>query len=259
MVSTIGENNVLRIIIHGYLGQMGQVISNLIANDENFQLVAGIDKGAKNGVLPNVYGDIADYKYTADVIIDFSNPSAIDNILKYAVNNNTALVIGTTGYGKEEMGKLEKAAKIIPIFYSANMSLGINLLLNLVSKTASILGEDFDIEIVEKHHNRKIDAPSGTAYMIADKINKEFQNEKTYNFGRYSKERRRNPNEIGIHAIRGGTIVGEHSVIFAGLDEILEIKHSANSKNIFGKGALEAAKFIFKQDCGLYSMKDLIV
>lgn len=259
MVSKIGENDVLRVIIHGYLGQMGQVISNLIASDESFQLVAGIDKGTKNQVLPNVYGNIEDCKYAADVIIDFSNPSAIDSILQYATNNNIALVIGTTGYEKEEMEKLEKAAKIIPIFYSANMSLGINLLLNLVSKTSSVLGEDFDIEIVEKHHNKKIDAPSGTAYMIAHKINEEFQNKKIYSFGRYTKEERRSPNEIGIHAIRGGTIVGEHSVIFAGLDEILEIKHSASSKNIFGKGALEAAKFIFKQDCGLYTMEDLMI
>ncbi|NMA86417.1 MAG: 4-hydroxy-tetrahydrodipicolinate reductase [Tissierellia bacterium] len=249
----------LRVIVHGYLGQMGQVISDLIATDENFKLVAGIDKSAENQNLPNVYGNIENCRDTADVIIDFSNPSAIDGLLKYAVDHSTALVIGTTGYEKGEMKKLEKAGEEIPIFYSANMSLGINLLLNLVSKTASVLGEDFDIEIIEKHHNKKIDAPSGTAYMIANKINEEFQNEKVYNFGRYTKDQRRNPNEIGIHAIRGGTIVGEHSVIFAGLDEILEIKHSASSKNVFGKGALEAAKFISKQNNGLYSMKDLMI
>ena len=237
MVWKIGGSDVLRVIVHGYLGQMGQVISDLIATDENFKLVAGIDKSAENQNLPNVYGNIENCRDTADVIIDFSNPSAIDGLLKYAVDHSTALVIGTTGYEKGEMKKLEKAGEEIPIFYSANMSLGINLLLNLVSKPASVLGEDFDIEIIEKHHNKKIDAPSGTAYMIANKIN----------------------NEIGIHAIRGGTIVGEHSVIFAGLDEILEIKHSASSKNVFGKGALEAAKFISKQNNGLYSMKDLMI
>lgn len=249
----------LKLIINGYLGQMGKVVSGLVINDENFELVAGIDKKAgdyKSEI--NLYENIDDFKGIAHVIIDFSSPLAIDGLLQYATHNNIALVIGTTGYGEKEMQKLENAAKKIPIFYSANMSLGINLLLKLVSKTAAVLSQGFDIEIIEKHHNKKVDAPSGTAYMIANKINEEFNNEKVYNFGRYTKSQKRNPNEIGIHAIRGGTIVGEHSVIFAGLDEIIEIKHNANSKNVFGKGALEAAKFIVKQDNGLYNMNDLM-
>lgn len=249
----------LKVIVNGYLGQMGQVISNLVISDENFELVAGVDKEAGNDKLGiNIYENIGDFKGTADIIIDFSSPLAIDVLLEYATKNSIALVIGTTGYGEKEVKKLEKAAKKIPIFYSANMSLGINLLLSLVSKTSAVLSKDFDIEIIEKHHNKKVDAPSGTAYMIANKINEEFNNEKVYNFGRYNKSQKRRINEIGIHAIRGGTIVGEHSVIFAGLDEIIEITHSAHSKNVFGKGALEAAKFIVKQDKGLYNMEDLM-
>lgn len=249
----------LNIVINGYLGQMGQVISNLIKTQNDMHLIAGIDKNAKSyecGI--DLYENISDFKGKCNVIIDFSNPSALDELLEYATNNNIALVIGTTGYGEKEFSKLKEAAKEIPIFYSANMSLGINLLLSLVAKTAAVLNEEFDIEIIEKHHNKKIDAPSGTAYMIADKINEEFDNNKVYTFGRHTKTNRRSPNEIGIHAIRGGTIVGEHSVIFAGLDETIEIEHRATSKNVFAKGALEAAKFIVNKNNGLYNMDDLI-
>ncbi|NMB07582.1 MAG: 4-hydroxy-tetrahydrodipicolinate reductase [Tissierellia bacterium] len=249
----------LKVIIHGYFGQMGQVISNLIINEEDIKLVAGIDKKTKSYKYDlNIYKCIFDFEGESDVIIDFSSPSALDKLLKYAITNNIALVIGTTGYEEKEIKKLKEAAEKIPVFYSANMSLGINLLLSLVSKTATILGKDFDIEIIEKHHNKKVDAPSGTAYMIANKINEEFENNLVYTFGRNTKTNKRSPKEIGIHAIRGGTIVGEHSVIFAGLDEIIEIKHSAMSKNVFGKGALQAARFIATQDNGLYNMNDLI-
>ena len=249
----------LKVIIHGYFGQMGQVISNLIINEEDIKLVAGIDKKTKSYKYDlNIYKCIFDFEGESDVISDFSSPSALDKLLKYAITNNIALVIGTTGYEEKEIKKLKEAAEKIPIFYSANMSLGINLLLSLVSKTATILGKDFDIEIIEKHHNKKVDAPSGTAYMIANKINEEFKNNLVYTFGRNTKTNKRSPKEIGIHAIRGGTIVGEHSVIFAGLDEIIEIKHSAMSKNVFGKGALQAARFIATQDNGLYNMNDLI-
>lgn len=249
----------LKVIIHGYFGQMGQVISNLIINEEDIKLVAGIDKKTKSYKYDlNIYKCIFDFEGESDVIIDFSSPSALDKLLKYAITNNIALVIGTTGYEEKEIKKLKEAAEKIPVFYSANMSLGINLLLSLVSKTATILGKDFDIEIIEKHHNKKVDAPSGTAYMIANKINEEFKNNLVYTFGRNTKTNKRSPKEIGIHAIRGGTIVGEHSVIFAGLDEIIEIKHSAMSKNVFGKGALQAARFIATQDNGLYNMNDLI-
>ncbi len=249
----------LKVVVSGYLGQMGQVISKLILDREDMELVGGIDKNASSydGNV-DVYENILDFNKKCDVIIDFSHPSSIDSLIDYAVSNNTPLVIGTTGYGEEEMNKLKEASKNIPIFYSANMSLGINLILSLVSKAASILGEDFDIEIIEKHHNKKIDAPSGTAYMIANEINKVFDNNKSYTFGRHTKNNRRSPNEIGIHAIRGGTIVGEHTVLFAGLDEIVEIKHNASSKNIFAKGALTAVEFIVNKKKGLYNMEHII-
>lgn len=249
----------LNVVINGYLGQMGQTLSNLIITRDDMKLVAGIDRNAESykcGI--DVYKNISDFKGKSDVIIDFSTPTALDELLDYCKSNNIPLVIGTTGYEEIEIIKLKEASKKIPIFYSANMSLGINLLLSLASKAANVLVEDFDIEIIEKHHNKKIDAPSGTAYMIANKINEEFNNNKVYTFGRHTKTNKRSSKEIGIHAIRGGTIVGEHSAIFAGLDEIIEIKHTAMSKNVFAKGALQAAKFIVTKDNGLYNMDNLI-
>ena len=249
----------IKVVINGYLGQMGQTIGKQILARDDMTLVGGIDKNADSykGEF-KVYKNILNFNDNCDVIIDFSNPISLDDLLDYAKSNNVALVIGTTGYGEKEMQKLKKASKEIPIFYSANMSLGINLLLSLVSKAASILGDDFDIEIIEKHHNKKIDAPSGTAYMIANKINEVFDNNKVYTFGRNTKTHRRNPKELGIHAVRGGTIVGEHSILFAGLDENVEIKHSASSKNVFAKGALVATNFIVSKDKGLFNMDDII-
>ncbi len=249
----------IKVVINGYLGQMGQVISKQILDRDDMELVGGIDRNAsshKEGI--DVYNNILDFDNKCDVIIDFSHPSSLDDLLEYAVLNNTSLVIGTTGYGDDEINKLKKSAEKIPIFYSANMSLGVNLMLSLVSKAASVLDEDFDIEVIEKHHNKKVDAPSGTAYMIANEINKVFDNNKLYTFGRHTKTNRRSSNEIGIHAVRGGTIVGEHTVLFAGLDEVIEVKHSASSKNVFAKGALTAAKFIVDKNNGLYNMNDII-
>ena len=248
-----------KIVINGYLGQMGQVVSHQIMARDGMELVAGIDKNADsyNGEI-NVYKSISDFDGNCDVIIDFSHPSSLDELLSYAKSNNTRLVIGTTGYEDKEMKKLKSASKDISIFYSANMSLGVNLLLSLASKAATILGEDFDIEIIEKHHNKKIDAPSGTAYMIANKINESFDNNKVYTFGRNTKTHSRTPKEIGIHAVRGGTIVGEHTVLFAGLDENIEIKHNATSKNVFAKGALVATEFIVTKKQGLFNMDDII-
>ncbi|NLJ78822.1 MAG: 4-hydroxy-tetrahydrodipicolinate reductase [Tissierellia bacterium] len=249
----------LKIMINGFSGQMGQAIAEQIEYREDMELVAGIvtDVRSYAGDI-KVYDDIRDFDGSCDVIVDFSHPNALDDLLGYARDNSIALVIGTTGYGDKDIAKLEKAAKDIPILYSANMSLGINLLLSLVYRAANILNDDFDIEIIEKHHNQKIDAPSGTAYMIADRINEAFENGKTYIFGRHTKTDKRTPKEIGIHAIRGGTIVGEHTVLFAGLDEVLEIKHEASSKGVFAKGALRAAEFIIDKDKGLFDMDDLI-
>ncbi|EOD00891.1 4-hydroxy-tetrahydrodipicolinate reductase [Caldisalinibacter kiritimatiensis] len=249
----------VKVIIHGCNGNMGQVLSKHLQQDNQCQIVAGIDRSPnkyKNDYP--VYKDIFDFEGNADVIIDFSNPYYLPGLLDYSIENNMPLVIATTGFSPKDIKDIENAAKNIPIFYSSNMSLGINVLIELVTKAIPTLSDSFDIEIIEKHHNQKADAPSGTAYMIANKINEAFKNTMEYVFGRYSKKEKRRKNEIGIHAVRGGTIVGEHSVIFAGQDETIEIKHSAFSKSIFAIGAIKAAKYIVNQENGLYDMNNLV-
>ena len=249
----------IKVLINGYYGQMGQVISQEIKKDTEMELVAGVDKNKSNNCEDfNIYNNIFDCNEDIDIIIDFSHPSSLPNLLKYSMEKNIPLVIGTTGFSNEDIEKIENTSKKIPIFYSANMSLGINVLVSIVKDIAPVLEDSFDIEIIEKHHNKKIDAPSGTAYMIADEINKELNNSKEYVFGRNTKTNKREKKEIGIHAIRGGTIVGEHSVMFAGCDEVIEIKHSASSKKIFAQGAIKAAKFLYNQENGLYNMENLI-
>lgn len=249
----------IKVLINGYYGQMGQVLSQEIKKDKEMKLVAGIDKDSSNNCDNlNVYNNIFNCSEDIDIIIDFSHPSSLPNLLKYGMEKNIPLVIGTTGLSNKDIEKIKAASKKIPIFHSANMSLGINVLISMVKNIAPILEDSFDIEIIEKHHNNKIDAPSGTAYMIADEINKELNNSKEYVFGRNTKTDKRKEKEIGIHAVRGGTIVGEHTVIFAGCDEVIEIKHSASSKKIFAQGAIKAAKFLYNQENGLYNMENLI-
>lgn len=250
----------LKIAINGYLGAMGQVIHKEVINDSKMELVAGIDKSYNEKVEKDikVYNNISELKENVDIIIDFSHPSSLEGLLDYCVEKNISLVIGTTGLENEHMEKIKKASEKIAIFYSANMSLGINLLLSLVAKTSKVLEDNFDIEIIEKHHNKKVDAPSGTAYMIADAINDALNNSKKYVYDRHSKSEKRTRNEIGIHSIRGGTIVGDHTAIFAGPDEVLEISHSASSKTVFAQGAIKASKFVSKKEKGLYNMEDLI-
>jgi len=248
----------IKVLINGYCGTMGKVIANEIKAEDNMKAVAGVDKKAVNLQDDiNVYNDIKDCKEKIDLIIDFSHPSSLPNLLEYGINKNIPIVMGTTGLSDEDLNSIKSASKKIPIFYSANMSLGINLLVSMVKKISPILNETFDIEIIEKHHNKKIDAPSGTAYMIANAINNQLDNSKEYVFDRHTKSQARNKNEIGIHAIRGGTIVGEHSVIYAGTDEVIEIKHSASSKKIFAQGAIKAAKFVYNKESGFYNMEDL--
>jgi 4-hydroxy-tetrahydrodipicolinate reductase len=193
-----------------------------------------------------------------DVLIDFSNHVCIDDILSFGISKGIPLVICTTGFTGEEKQRMSKAAENIPILNSANMSIGVNLILSLVRQAAAALYGDFDIEIVEKHHNQKADSPSGTALMIADAINESLNNELEYNFGRHSKTEKRGKRELGIHAVRGGAIVGEHDVIFAGGGEVIEINHSALSRDVFAHGALRAARFLADKENGLYSMKDVI-
>lgn len=249
----------IKVLINGCNGTMGQVIANQIKNDSDMTIAAGVDLNPEKFTNDfKVYKNIFDCKDKIDIIIDFSNPNSISNLIKYSTKNHVPLVMGTTGLSNEDMTTLKDAAKNTPIFYSANMSLGINVLVSLVKEVASKLNNSFDIEIIEKHHNKKVDAPSGTAYMIANEINKELNNTKEYVFDRHTKPGPRKNNEIGIHSIRGGTIVGEHDVIFAGYDEVLEIKHTASSKNIFAQGAIKAAKFIVNKDKGFYNMEDML-
>ncbi len=246
------------VILNGCFGRMGKVITELAQKSDTLNICAGVDAfGSGNAQFP-VYKQISDVKEKADVIIDFSNPSALDNLLTYAIGTKTPLVLATTGFSKQQIEEIESAAKQIPIFFTFNMSLGINLLTALSKKAALVLGSDFDIEIVEKHHNQKLDAPSGTAIMLANSINQVYGDALQYEYDRHSKRMARPKNEIGIHSVRGGTIVGEHEVIFAGKDEVITLSHSASSRDVFACGAVRAALYITDKAAGLYDMNMLI-
>ena len=245
----------LRVIISGYSGSMGKVLTKCANEDSELEIVCGASKDDLD-VPFKTYHKMSEVEELADVIIDFSHHSTIDDTLSYAIKTKTPLVIATTGFNDEELTKIKKASNIIPIFHSSNMSLGVNVLVKLVKEAAKSLN-GFDIEIIEKHHNKKLDAPSGTAVMIANGV-KEVLPDSEYIYGRHGRSDKRSSNEIGIHAIRGGTIVGEHTTIFAGHDEVVEIKHSAQSKDIFAKGAIAAAKFLVKQEAGYYNMNNML-
>lgn len=248
-----------KIIMHGCNGKMGQVITDIVAKDEETTMVAGIDI---NDNLSNdypVFTDIDECDVKADVIIDFANSKAVDKLLDYSVRTGTPVVLCTTGLSEEQLKKVNDASKKVAILRSANMSLGVNTLLKLVKTAAQVLAAaDFDIEIVEKHHNQKIDAPSGTALALADSINEALNNEYSYVYDRSQVREKRSKKEIGLSAVRAGTIVGEHEVIFAGNDEVIEFKHTAYSKAIFAKGAVSAAKFLNGKSNGMYDMSDVI-
>ena len=246
----------MKVIINGYSGTMGQVLTKCVADDEELELVAGISPKHHDVDGFNTYSSFADVKEDSDVVIDFSNPLALDGILEYCLKTKTPVVLATTGYNDEEMEKIHEAAKQIPVFLSFNMSLGVNILLKLVKEAAKNLA-NFDIEIIEKHHNKKVDSPSGTAVMIANAV-KEIREQSEFIYGRHGRTGKRQQNEVGIHAVRGGTIVGEHSAILAGNDEIVEINHSARSKNVFAEGAIAAAKYLVNQEPGFYNMDDML-
>lgn len=248
------------IIIHGCNGAMGQVLANTAASDPDINIVAGIDMRPETRDNPfPTYDSLDECGVDCDVIVDFSRHDAVTPLLSVAAQNNTPVVIATTGLSSEDIKFAEEKAHTIPIFMATNMSLGVNLMYDLVSRSATTLAHDFDIEIIEKHHNQKIDAPSGTAYTLANTINEALAGRKHFSYGRHSKNDKRSKGEIGIHAVRGGTIVGEHSVLFAGIDEVLEIKHTAYSKQIFAVGALKAAKFLKSiNKPGLYDMADMM-
>lgn len=248
------------ILLNGYLGRMGTFIAELAKDSDDLKIVAGVDyKAPEKDYDFATYTDFSAIAENPDVIIDFSNPSALDGILTYSKANRIPTILCTTGYSDEQIAAIEAASKEIPMFRSGNMSTGINLMLELAKQAAAVLYPDFNIEIIEEHHNQKLDAPSGTALMLADEISSVLDDKITYEYNRQAKRGKRPVNEIGIHSVRGGTIVGEHEVIFAGPDEVIRIQHSASSRKIFANGALNAARFMNgKTGSGMYTMKDVL-
>lgn len=249
----------VKIIMHGCNGKMGKVISDICKEDENVEIVAGVDVFDEGKNAYPVYKSIKECNVEADVVIDFSNAGAVDDLLDYCVEKKMPVVLCTTGLSEKQMQKVEDAQRSIAILRSANMSLGINTLFGLLQKAVKALAPaGFDVEIVEKHHNQKLDAPSGTALALADSMNEAMGNVYEYKFDRSSVRQKRDAKEMGISAVRGGSIVGEHEIIFAGRDEVIEIKHTAYSRAIFGKGAVEAAKFLKGKGPGHYDMQKVV-
>lgn len=245
--------------MHGCNGHMGQVISSLCENETEISIVAGIDLNETANFSYPVYSSLEQCKEEADVIIDFCNAKAVDGLLDYSVKTKIPVVLCTTGLSEEQLQKVARASEQVAVLKSANMSLGINTLLDLLKKATAVFADaGYDIEIVEKHHNQKLDAPSGTALALADAINEEKDNQYHYVYDRSTKKEKRDGKEIGISAVRGGNIVGEHEVIFAGIDEVITFQHTAYSKGVFGKGAIEAAKFLAGKPAGLYDMSHVI-
>lgn len=245
------------ILLSGCCGRMGRAIASYVNEQDEFNIVAGIDINGGEKEFP-VFVSPFSFNGKADVIIDFSSPAALPGLLEYAVKNKIPAVIATTGLSEAHIELIHKAAEEIPVFFSANMSLGVNLVCELAKVAAKVLGDSYDIEIIEAHHNQKVDAPSGTALMIADSISDELSTRPNYEYNRQAKREKRPKNEIGIHSVRGGTIIGEHEVIFAGYNEVIKISHSAASKELFAAGAVNASKFIKDKNPGLYSMSDIV-
>lgn len=249
----------LKILISGCNGHMGQVVAQICRESGDVEVTAGFDLlGQEREDFP-VYSSPAAFQGQADALIDFSAPAALPALLELGKARRIPLVLATTGYSPEQLAAIDAAAREIPIFRSGNMSLGINVLMGLVNKAAAALGGDFDVEIVERHHRRKVDAPSGTALMLAQAASEALPYEPEYVYQRQSVRKPREPKEIGISSVRGGNIVGDHEVIFAGRDEVIELRHSAMSREVFASGALRAARFLAGvKTPGLYSMKDLV-
>lgn len=248
-----------KVIMHGCNGRMGRMISDLITADADIEIVAGVDAVCETPNSYPVYKSISECKEKADAVIDFSTASIIDGLLDWCVAEQVPCVLCTTGLSEEQLQHVNEASKKVAVLKSANMSLGINMLLKLLKEATPIFADaGFDIEIVEKHHNQKLDAPSGTALALADAINEELDNEYEYKYDRSQVREKRAKKEIGISAVRGGTIVGDHDVIFAGSDEVITFSHRAYSRAVFGKGAIQAAKFLAGKGAGLYDMSDVI-
>lgn len=242
----------IKVAVLGASGTMGRILIETIEATEDFAYVAGVPSDPD---MPGGFAELMAIDVPCDVLVDFSHHSLLESLLDFGLSRSLPLVIATTGYSEEQEQLILEASRYIPIFRAKNFSLGVNLLVKLVQEAQHLL-KDFDIEIIEKHHNKKLDAPSGTAFLLADSLN--GNQDHPYRHGRFGKSAKRETGEIGIHSVRGGTIVGEHSVIFAGVDEILELKHAAHSKKVFAEGALKAAGFLVKKSPGLYTMNDLI-
>lgn len=248
-----------RIIMSGCNGMMGKTITGIVKEDTEAEIVAGIDVVDHGENTYPVFKSIGECTVEADVVIDFSTPKILDDLLAYGEGKNVPLVLCATGYSEEQLAQIEASSEKVAILKSANMSLGINTLLKLVQDAARVLAaEGFDVEIVEKHHNQKLDAPSGTALALADSVNEAMGNQYEYIYDRSQRREKRNSKELGISAVRGGTIVGDHDVIFAGTDEVITFSHMAYSKAVFGKGAVSAAKFLKGKEAGRYEMADVI-
>ena len=249
----------IRVLVHGCNGKMGQVINGLLAADREAELVAGVDVFDEGRNPYPVFKNIRECNVEADCVIDFSTASAVDDLLDYCVEKNLPCVLCTTGLSEAQLGKVDEAAESIAVLKSANMSLGINLLLKLLKDAAAVLAPaGYDMEIVEKHHNQKLDAPSGTALALAETINEELGHTYDYVYDRSVRREKRPEKEIGISAVRGGTIVGEHDVIFAGMDEVITFSHMAYSRGVFGKGAVQAEKFLAGKPDGKYDISHVI-
>lgn len=248
----------LNIILSGCSGKMGKVITEMVQKNTDMAIVAGIDAFPDPKSDYPIFTSFDLCNFDADVIIDFSRPDALDGMIAFSKRKHIPAVIATTGYSPAQLEQIEDLSQYVPVFRSGNMSLGINLMLDLLKTSTKILGDEYDIEILEKHHNQKVDAPSGTAIMLADAINSAADNKFVYTYDRHENREKRSHREIGMHSIRGGTIVGEHTVIFAGRDEFFEITHKAQSRELFAIGALRAARFLPSKPCGIYNMSDVI-
>ena len=249
----------VRAIMHGCNGRMGQMITNIVKEDNDIEIVAGVDVSDHITNTYPVFKSIGECNVEADVIIDFANAAAVEALLDYSTSRQVPVVLCTTGLSPEQLENMKNASAKVAILKSANMSLGINTLLKLVKEATAVFSKaGFDIEIVEKHHNQKLDAPSGTAIALADSINEELNNEYEYVYDRSSRREKRPQKEIGISAVRGGSIVGDHDVIFAGTDEVITFSHTAYSRAVFAKGAIAAAKFLSGKPAGMYDMSDVI-
>ncbi len=248
----------IRLIVCGCNGKMGRAVTACVKERCDCEIVAGFDRNTESTAGYPVYANPANCDVEADVLIDFSHPSALPGVLTFAREHGIPAVIATTGLSEEELLSVRDAAQHVALFSSANMSLGVSLLAELAKKAASVLGNSFDIEIIEKHHNQKIDAPSGTALMLAQAVSDGLSYTPKYVYDRQSVREKRDPHEIGFSSIRGGTIVGEHEILFAGHDECISLSHTAMSKEIFASGAVNAAAFLVGKPAGLYTMKDLL-